>query len=197
MKLKYNSPVILTFFFLCVLVTAVDQTVAHGLARSWFAVAPHGVFRWSSVHDLLTLLTYVFGHAGWEHLAGNMLIFLIIGPMLETAYGSGELIFMMFITAVVGGVVNALFFSTGLMGASGVVFMLILLASFTNFRKGEIPLTFILVLLLYVGQEVLASTQNDGISHLTHILGGACGSVFGFAQNAAQQKEIAEKTQSK
>jgi membrane associated rhomboid family serine protease len=100
--------------------------------------------------------------------------------MLEGIYGSLSLLVMMFITAFVTGSVNALFFSTGLLGASGVVFMMILLASFTNFRKGEIPLTFILVLIFYEGNEVISSFKNDGIAHFVHIIGGFCGSIFGF-----------------
>jgi membrane associated rhomboid family serine protease len=186
MKLKYNSPVVLTFFLICVGILAVDQTIVRGIAAKAFAVLPRGAFSWTNPLCYWTLLSYIAGHAGWEHLVGNMMIILIIGPMLEEFYGSGELLFMMVITALAGGIVNALFFSTGLMGASGVVFMMILLASFTNFRKGEIPVTFILVLLLYVGTEVVNAFGNDNVSQFTHILGGLCGSVFGFVQNASR-----------
>ena len=31
----------------------------------------------------LRLFTHVLGHASWEHYAGNMMLFLLIGPMLE------------------------------------------------------------------------------------------------------------------
>jgi uncharacterized membrane protein YdcZ (DUF606 family) len=58
--------------------------------------------------------------------------------------------------------------------------MMILLASFTNFNKGEIPLTFILVLILYVGRELINSFKSDNISEFAHIVGGFCGSLFGF-----------------
>jgi membrane associated rhomboid family serine protease len=73
-----------------------------------------------------------------------------------------------------------LFFPTALLGASGVVFMMILLASFTNFSKGEIPLTFILVLILYLGQQIMNSFESNNISEFAHIVGGFCGSLFGF-----------------
>jgi membrane associated rhomboid family serine protease len=71
------------------------------------------------------------------------------------------------------------------LGASGIVFMMILLASFTNFRKGEIPLTFILVLIFYVGNEVMSAFRNDGVARFAHILGGFCGSIFGFFRKPA------------
>jgi hypothetical protein len=100
--------------------------------------------------------------------------------MLEENYGSDELLIMIVITALVTGVLNVLLFNSALLGASGVVFMMILLSSFTNFSKGEIPLTFILVLILYMGVQLFSSISSDNISQFAHIIGGLCGSFFGF-----------------
>jgi len=86
----------------------------------------------------------------------------------------------MLITAFVTGLLNTIFFSTGLLGASGIVFMLILLASFANIRDGEIPLTFVIVAALYLGQELVNSFKPDNVSQFAHILGGLAGAVFGF-----------------
>ena len=72
------------------------------------------------------------------------------------------------------------FFSTGLYGASGIVFMLILLSSLSRVKSGHIPLTFILVVALFLGKEILNSLRPDGVSQFAHIVGGLCGSVFGF-----------------
>jgi membrane associated rhomboid family serine protease len=99
---------------------------------------------------------------------------------VEEKYGSKRLLIMILLTALVTGILNILFFNTGLLGASGIVFMLILLSSFTNVRNGEIPITFILVAFLFLGKEVLESIQNDNISQFAHIIGGICGSIFGF-----------------
>jgi membrane associated rhomboid family serine protease len=187
LRLKYNAPVILTFGFLCTAVLLVSGTLAPGLIPSWFAVGPKGSFKFNSIHSYVTLFSHVLGHSSWEHLAGNMLFILVVGPLLEEIYGASEMIFMIAVTAFVTGLANVLFFSTGLLGASGIVFMLVLLASFTNFRKGEIPLTFIFVLILYVGKEVLAAFSRDGISHFAHIVGGLCGSLFGFFRDPVRQ----------
>jgi membrane associated rhomboid family serine protease len=100
--------------------------------------------------------------------------------MLEESYGSSTLLFMIVITALVTGILNALLFNSYLLGASGVVFMMILLSSFTNFSKGEIPLTFILVLILYLGVQIFNQAGAENISHFAHIIGGLCGSFFGF-----------------
>lgn len=129
---------------------------------------------------VLTLFTHVLGHASWEHLIGNLTFVLLVGPIIEEKYGSKLTLLMMLVTAFMTGIFNILFFHTGLLGASGIVFMFILLVSFTNSKSGEIPVTFILIAILFIGKEVIQSLQNDQISQFAHIMGGICGSVFGF-----------------
>jgi membrane associated rhomboid family serine protease len=133
----------------------------------------------------LRLFTHVAGHANWSHLISNFTFILLLGPILEESYGSLALFLMILITALVTGALNVLFFPSNLLGASGVVFMMIVLSSFTNFRAGEIPLTFILILVLYLGREIASSFDLTGlwgnhISEFAHIAGGFCGSLFGF-----------------
>ena len=60
------------------------------------------------------------------------------------------------------------------------VFMFIILASITNSEKGRIPITFILICILYLGNEFMNAFRNDNISQLAHIVGGACGGFFGL-----------------
>ena len=180
MKIKYNAPIILTYTFLCAAVTAISLYFVHDLTKDWFMVPGKDEFSFSSLQNWVTLFTHAAGHRSWNHLVGNFSIILLIGPMLEENYGSFALLFMIIITAAITGLLNALFFSTSLLGASGVVFMMILLASFTNFTHGEIPLTFILVLILYLGDQVMNSLITSNISHFAHIAGGFCGSLFGF-----------------
>ena len=60
--------------------------------------------------------------------------------------------------------------------------MLIFLASLSGMKKGCIPLTLILVAIFYLGQELYdAIFLQDGISQMTHIIGGLCGTVLGFS----------------
>ena len=184
MRVKYNAPVVLTFTFISTAVLIINETLIKNLMDSWFVVQGRGSFQFNSIHSWVTLVSHAIGHAGWEHLLNNFLMILLIGPILEERYGSVRLLFMMFVTALVTGILNIFLFSTGLLGASGIVFMMILLASFTNFSKGEIPLTFILILALYIGSEIFAAFNNrdDNISQFGHIIGGLCGSFFGFSR---------------
>ncbi|GMO45391.1 MAG: hypothetical protein Ta2G_00250 [Termitinemataceae bacterium] len=190
MKIKYNSPVILSFVFFSAIILLLDATFFKGLIGAAFNAPGKDTFNASSPGNWLRLITHVFGHADLNHLVSNFLMLLIVGPMLETIYGSLSLSFMMLITAAVTGLANMIFFSGNLLGASGIVFMMILLASFTNFRKGEIPLTFILVLIFYIGNEFISSFKPDSVAHFAHIIGGFCGSIFGFFRKLPVKVEL-------
>jgi membrane associated rhomboid family serine protease len=180
MRIKYNAPTVLTFTFISAGVLILSLTVLPALTETWFVVPGKGRFSPQRINNWVCLFTHVMGHANWNHLISNFAYILLIGPILEEHYGSFSLFLMIAITALVTGVLNILLFSSNLLGASGVVFMMILLASFTNFSKGEIPLTFILILVLYLGRELFNSFMNNNISEFAHIVGGFCGSLFGF-----------------
>ena len=87
------------------------------------------------------------------------------------------------VTALVTGLVQFIFFpSSALLGASGVVFMMIVLSSFTEMKKGGIPVTLILVVIFYLGREIMDGIIGyDSVSQMTHIVGGVCGMFFGFS----------------
>ena len=49
-------------------------------------------------------------------------------------------------------------------------------------KGGRIPLTLVLVALLYLGREVYSILfVEDSVANSMHIVGGACGTVFGYA----------------
>lgn len=178
LKLSYNSPVILTFAGIC-LVTLILNWITRGLSnRLLFICYGH-----PSLLDPLTYLrafSYVFGHSGFSHFAGNMTMLLLVGPIVEERFGSWNLCIMMGVTALAGGILNMAFFNTGILGASGIVFMLIILSAFTNMKKGEIPLTLILIAIIYLGKEIYSGIfVEDNVSHFGHICGGVSGLGFG------------------
>lgn len=177
-RIHYNSPVILTYAFLSLVVLIIGNITDMVSTRLLFSVYRGNL---TDVFFYIRLFGHVLGHADWEHFVNNFLIILLVGPMLEMKYGSKNMFYMIMITALTTGILNVVFFDTALLGASGVAFMLIILSSFVNIRKGSIPLTLILTASLYIGREVVAGlTENDNISQFTHIAGGICGCVFGF-----------------
>ena len=186
MKLKYNAPVVLTFSFICALIQIIKTYFLPGFGT--FLISP-GKIGLENGASPIGIIGHIFGHADWEHLLANFSLILLLGPILEEKYGSLKLLFMIFITALCTGVLNLVLFDTGILGASGIVFMMILLSSITNFRAGEIPITFILILFLYLGKEIVSSFEADQISQFGHVMGGICGAIFGFIINKPKDEK--------
>ena len=181
-KITLNAPVTLIFVFICAGAMLLNY-ITGGMSNQLLFTTCRG-----SLLNPLTyvrLVTHVFGHAGWQHFIGNASYLLLLGPMLEEKYGSRTLAEVIALTAVVTGLVHFVLFPyTGLCGASGVVFAFILMTSFTGFSKGEIPLSFILVAAIFIGQQVYEGIfLRDSVSNLSHIVGGLVGSAAGYLLN--------------
>ena len=174
LRITYNAPVILTFTLAALFVFVITSKVPD--LRLWFVAYP----RLGDAHTYVGLFGHILGHESWEHLVGNFMLILLIGPILEERHGSATLLVMILVTALVTGLANLVFSAHALMGASGVAFMMVLLASMVNMRSGDIPLTFIAVAVIYMGGEIAQSFGNDHVSHISHLIGGAIGALFGF-----------------
>jgi membrane associated rhomboid family serine protease len=180
LRITYNAPVVLTFALAATAVYLLPGSIDDPASfKSWFMAYPHvGAY---GMRGYVGLFTHILGHASWQHLIGNFMLILLTGPILEERHGSLRLLAMILVTALVTGLANAVLASHIVLGASGVAFMMILLASTANIRAGEIPLTFIAIAALYLGGELYRSfAAADNISHFTHLIGGAAGAAFGF-----------------
>ena len=177
--IRFNAPATLTFALLALGALLLGQTFGSAVTMKYFCV-----YR-ASLADPLTYLrffTHVLGHADYSHYMSNMLLLLLVGPPLEEKYGWKKMVWFMAATALVTGLVQFIFFpNSALLGASGIVFMMIVLSSFTESRGGGIPITLILVVIFYLGGEIIDGIRNtDSISQLTHVVGGVLGMIFGF-----------------
>jgi rhomboid family protein len=140
-----------------------------------------------------TLVTYMFLHGGFWHIALNMLVLYFFGPRLESRLGSRVFLQLYFVSGVVAGLVSVVvpFVLPGfsirspVVGASGALYGLLL--AFAQYWPDEriliipipIPIKIrtmvILATLLAVGgiaMEIAGSSQR--IAHHAH-LGGFLG----------------------
>ncbi|MCF0114304.1 MAG: rhomboid family intramembrane serine protease [Erysipelotrichaceae bacterium] len=184
-KIIYNAPVTLSFALISLGVLFLNYLTAGNANNMLFSV-----YR-SSLLDPFTyirMFTHVLGHANFDHYINNMMLFLILGPLLEDKYGSKNLLLIIASVALVTGLVHTLLFPRyALLGASGVVFAFILLSSITNAEDG-IPLTLILVAILYIGSQIYEGVfLADNVSQLTHIVGGITGAVIGLTSNKGKK----------
>ena len=182
MKVTINAPIVLGIVGISFIATLLGYITGGLTSRVLFTTYRSAI--WSPM-TWIRAFTHIFGHADWSHYIGNMSYLLLLGPMLEEKYSSKTLAGVVAVTAFSTSLVNYLIFpNVALCGASGVVFALILLSSFTSFKQGEIPLTFILVAVFFIGQQVIEGIfVRDNISNLSHIVGGIVGGFLGYVFN--------------
>lgn len=189
LRITFNAPVVLSLVAISFLATLLNYITDGASGRMLFMTYHSPLL---SPLTWVRAITHIFGHADWSHLIGNMSYLLLLGPMLEEKYKSSTLAIVLVLTALATSLVNYIFFPyIALCGASGVVFAFILLSSFTSFKDGEIPLTFILVALFFLGQQVYEGiTVQDNISNTAHIVGGIVGGITGYVLNKSGKNEM-------
>jgi rhomboid protease GluP len=188
MKISYNSPTVLSLSLAALFIFGLslfnDSVIA--------ALACPGSFSGLSGLRFYRLFTYIFvhdvgnGHINYNHILGNFSIILLLGPIIEKQYGSFNLVLLIAANSLIGAMLHILFSDNSLIGASGAAFMFIALVSMGSFRKGEIPLTFILVGLIYFTGEVLGFFSNDNISRLAHLSGAFVGAFYGLKKGSPE-----------
>lgn len=178
-RIVIRSPLAIGMFLMCTLCLVFDRNnwITENLAAS------NGLDVFSP-RFYLRLLLHPLAHADFSHYFANMTLLMVLTPFLEDACGWKNLLKMICITAAVEGTVNAAVSNYYLVGASGVVFMMTLLtpivANVDETKETEIPLTFIIVAIMWIGREIDDMNNRDGISHTCHIVGGLCGAYFGL-----------------
>lgn len=177
MRLRYNAPVILTFSLLAILILVLNASVMPRLSYRYFALG--STVDWRSVADWFRLFSHPFGHTNWAQLTGNLAFVLLLGPPLEARYGGRWLLLLMLITAFTAAIVHLLLFKGMLLGAGGIVFLLLALTALADLRAGVLPLTVVLLVVVFVSSEVLFATHGR-TAQLAHLVGGGVGAVAGL-----------------
>ena len=134
----YNSPVIITYLLVSIgawCLSVITKGKTNKLLFTSYRSSMLNPFTY------VRLFTHSIGHKDWNHLVSNFLYILLIGPMIEEKYGSVNLLVMLLLTSLVIGLFNTIFSNYVITGASGNVYMLIVLSSFSNIAEGKIPKT--------------------------------------------------------
>jgi len=159
--IEITSPLTLGFAGLSLAALILGWLTGGDSTRALFSV-----YRASAASPLfyLRLLLHVLGHVDFAHYTANMALFLVLGPLVEQRYGARRMTMMIaLITALSHLLISP---DAAVLGASGIVFMLILLSAAAGRKSGKIPLTLVLVALMYLGQEIAGGIlQKDNISN--------------------------------
>lgn len=149
-------------------------------------------------------ISYMFVHAGVEHILGNLLMQLLLGIPLELVHKGFE-VGMVYLAGVLAGSLASSIFDplSGLVGASGGVYALIggyFMNAVVNFRE-MIPVLGvfrILVIVLIVGTDFgfafyrrFADTEGGlKVSFVAHFGGIVAGMTIGYVFFSAYNKKL-------
>jgi GlpG protein len=173
LKITFDSPVTLILAVTAFTILIIEQHIMPGITLQYFSL---NTMNHGTPWQYMRIITHIFGHASPAQLFGNLFIILLLGPILEDKYGSSRILAAIFATALITTAIQISFIREPIMGASGIVLLYIILASAINLKKGAIPLSFILVFLIFIGGGGLLT-----ISQFSHIVGGIGGAAVVLA----------------
>ncbi|HEY0245819.1 MAG TPA: rhomboid family intramembrane serine protease, partial [Mucilaginibacter sp.] len=128
------------------------------------------------------LLTSTFLHFSLMHLAGNMIVLIYIGSLIESKLGRWNYLFLYLFTGICASITSVLWNDHGVAaGASGAIFGLfgILLALLsTNFYENSARRALLISTVIFVGINIIPLGHR--IDHAAHFGGLISGYVLGW-----------------
>lgn len=183
-SIDFDAPVTVLFALVSIILFALDTFVCKGKMAQTFMSCPTAggefAFDLKSVSSYLRLICYSFSAVSWNMLITNLLFVLLLGPAMEERYGSIIIGIMMIVSTLFAGVLNACLCKNTMLGCTAIVFMMIFLNSFMSFSKKKVPLSFILIFILFIVREIFVKNANGLAGIFIGIAGGLCGSLFAF-----------------
>jgi membrane associated rhomboid family serine protease len=188
-----EAPVICGYCVICVVVHLLSSTILPGFS---LFLGFDDFFTVSNPIHYFRVFSQLFAHSSMSHLKGNMTYLLLVGPPTEAHYGSKAIINVMRAVAISSAVSHLVLGrrNSRQLGASGVVFALIIMSSLICAKMDKIPLSFILIGILYLGEELVKLFFGmDEISHHAHLVGGVVGAIIGFRMNGEDVDNVSRQ----
>jgi membrane associated rhomboid family serine protease len=179
-----------------ILVFFVELSVGDAFIEKWAFVPAR--FLDNPIGGFLTLFTAMFKHAGWLHLAGNMLYLWIFGDNVEDRFGHIKFTIFYIVCGLAATFTQLLFSSESNvpnLGASGAIagvlgaYILLFPKGMVRVLQGQrtiqVPALIVIglwiVLQLFIGIGTIDSAaQTGGVAYMAHIGGFAVGFVLAF-----------------
>lgn len=187
------------FFFL-------ELSGGEEFVKSWAFIPDR--FRTNPESNFPTIFTAMFMHAGWMHLAGNMLYLWIFGDNVEDRLGKLKYLLLYIFSGMAATFAQYFFFSNSNipnLGASGAIAGV--LAAYLLFFPGQkvqvllgrsivamqalIVIGFWFFLQIASGAGSLYSTEETGgVAYMAHIGGFIAGLAVAFAFRMTEEKKL-------
>ena len=142
------------------------------------------------------LLTSVFLHSGFAHLAMNMISLYFLGSFAEITFGRGRFLALYFISGIAGGLAYLYFgaFNSPAVGASGAIFGLLGGVFGLAIRRGTFSLRNPVInqLLILTAINLFLGATIPNVSNTAHMGGLVGGFIFGYlmAPTVHSQKRL-------
>ena len=146
------------------------------------------------------LLTSVFLHSGFLHLALNMISLYFLGSFAEVSFGRGRFLALYFVSGIAGGLAYLYFgsFTAPAVGASGAIFGLVGGVFGYAVRRGTFSLQNPIIgqLLILTAINLFLGASIPNVSNTAHVGGLLGGLVYGwlFAPTVYSQKRLVAAT---
>ncbi len=145
--------------------------------------------------DYYTLLTGIFVHGTFVHLAGNMVFLIIFGYILEDEVGDLRTGVVFFTGGVLSFIFSIPFYpGASMVGASAAIFAV--MASVLLVRRPGYSIQFLspigpLVIVFFIFNIVAVQNGATGnVAYISHIIGFIIGLFFGAAWNKEWKKSL-------
>jgi len=155
----------------------------------------------------LTLITSMFMHGGFMHIAGNMLYLWIFGDNVEHRFGSRRFLVFYLVSGVIGSLAHVLFDSGSMipsLGASGAISG-VMGAYLVLFPRNKVTCLFLLFIVSLPAFAVIGgwavtqvlggigsiavTTQSGGVAYLAHIGGFIAGIALALVEKRRMPAE--------
>ena len=142
-----------------------------------------------------TLLTAIFVHGDYLHLAGNMIFLYLFGTFLEDEVGPLRMGVAFFTGGILTFILSIPFYPySNMVGASAAIFTL--MAVVLLVREASISGRFLspigpLAILFFIFNLVAIQTgEQDGVAYISHAIGFVIGLAFGAGWNEEWKKSL-------
>ena len=138
------------------------------------------------------ILTYMFLHGGFYHILLNMYVLLMFGNLLEQRIGTKRFLLIYFLSGVIAAVLSSFFYERAL-GASGAIagilgVLIIIMPELTILFFFVVPMPLWAFGIVYVLIESFGIFIPSGVGHIAHLVGIACGLIYGLHLKKQKRK---------
>lgn len=161
-----------------------DLKAAHPIVRAYL---------WPENAEIHQYLSYAFLHAGWLHLAGNMLFLWVFGTAVEDRLGRVAYLLFYLAMGVASGLGHALLETQPVLGASGAVAgvtgLYLVLFPLARVRivywlivvVGSVEVTGLVLIASRVALDgVMQLAGHEGVAYIAHLTGYGAGFLVGL-----------------